>query len=153
MAWLVRIPFFLVLIVIYLTISAEGLRNLFDTAAIPLHKTGLWPLTYLGNFEETRKLDLAHVLCMALLVCVYVSWEMIVWFYIAELPLTNAKRVVWAGGSLVLLCDAVLFWIGVSQSAFFGDSSYFSATLITVLYVGMLLLVATFVNMIERRIS
>jgi hypothetical protein len=152
MAWLVRCLFGLVLVIVYLTISAAGMRNLFELAATPLYKTGLWPLTYLGQFDETRKLDLAHVLCLTLLVCVWFSWEQIVWFYGAELPLTNARRLVWAGGTVVLLCDAALFWNGISQSAFFSGSSELSATLITALYIGMLVLVATWVNKLEGRI-
>lgn len=153
MAWLVRSLFALVLAIVYLTISAEGMRSLFETAATPLHKTGLWPLTYLGQFDETRKLDLAHVLCVAMLVCVWISWEQLVRFYAQESPLTNARRLVWAGGSVVLVCDGVLFFIGISQSAFFGGSSEFAAGLLTALYVGMLILVATWVNILEGRIS
>lgn len=40
MSWLVRSIFGLVLLLVYLAISAEGMRSLFDTAATPLHKTG-----------------------------------------------------------------------------------------------------------------
>ncbi len=153
MAWLIRLIFGLILLLVYLTISAEGMRSLFETAATPLHKTGLWPLTYLGHFAETRKLDIAHILSLALLVVVWVSWEMIVCYYANEREMTNARRIVWAGGATVLTCDAILFWVGISQSSFFGGSSVFSATLVTALYVAMLVLVATWVNMIEGRIE
>jgi hypothetical protein len=152
-AWLVRLFFGLFLLLVYLTISAEGLRALFDTAALPVHKTGLWPLTYFGGFAETRKLDLAHVLCLPLMVCVWVSWEQIVCYFGAERPeLTNARRLVWAAGTVVLLCDTVLFWLGISQAGVLGGSSVFAATVVTALYTGMLVLVATWTNMIEGRI-
>jgi hypothetical protein len=153
MAWPVRLIFGMVLLLVYLTVSAEGMRGLFETAATPLHKTGLWPLTALGQFAETRKIDIAHVLCLALLVVVWVSWEMIVCYFANEQPMTNPRRIIWAGGAVVLVCDAILFWIGISQSSFLGGSSVFSATLVTALYVAMLVLVATWVNMIEGRIK
>lgn len=152
MAWLVRIVVGIVLLIVYLTISAEGMRNLFETSALPLYKTGLWPLTILGNYTETRKLDLAHLLCLAMLVCVWVSWEQIVRQFAWGLPLTNAHRLIWAAGTVILICDAVLFWIGISQSSFFNGSSEFAATLMTALYVGMLVLAATVVIQLEGRI-
>lgn len=84
---------------------------------------------------------------------VWVSWEMLVCYFANEQEMTNPRRIVWAGGTVVLVCDAVLFWTGISQSSFFGVSSVFSATLVTALYVAMIVLVATWVNMIEGRIK
>jgi hypothetical protein len=151
MTWFVRTLFALILLVVYLTISAEGMRWLFETAATPLYKTGLWPLTYLGHFVECRKIDIAQLLCLALLVVVWISWEMIVRIYARNLEMTNERRIVWAAGSVVLACDLVLFWVGISQSSFFGGSSVFSATVFTAMYAGMLILVATWVHMLERK--
>lgn len=153
LAWLVRGISILYLFVVYLTVSSEGLRSLFEMAATPLYKTGLWPLTAFGGYVETRKLDLAHVLSLGMLVVVWVSWEMIVRLYANEAPMTNARRIVWASGTVVLFCDAVLFWNGMSQSSFLGGASLFGASVITAMYVGMLVLLAFFVNLIEGKIQ
>jgi hypothetical protein len=151
MAWFVRIIFALFLLVLYLNISAEGLRAIFDLAATPLHKTGMWPLTILGNYAETRKLDLAHLLSLGLMTTTWVSWELLTGYYMDDQPLSNAQRVNWAGGTVVLIGDAILFWFGVQQSAFFGGVSLFAATLLTALYVTMLVLVANWVNQLQRK--
>jgi hypothetical protein len=151
MVWFVRILFGLVLLIVYLTISAEGMRYLFETASMPLYKTGLWPLTYFGRIAEFRKVDLAHLLSLALMVVVWIAWEMIVRIYAHDLELTNERRIIWAAGTAVLICDLTLFWLGISNSSFFAGSSVFSATVITAMYAGMLILVATWVNMLEQR--
>jgi len=153
MAWLVRLFAALFLLLAYLVISAEGMRGLFETAATPLYKTGLWPLTHLGRFTETRKLDVAHILCLGLLAVVWVSWEMITGYYGAGHPMTNPRRLVWCAGTVVLVCDAVLFFTGVTQSGFIGGASVFAALVFTALYLGMLVFLATVVNMIEGRIE
>ena len=153
MSWFIRVFFCLFLLVVYLNISAEGMRALFDLAAMPLHKTGLWPLTYLGNFAETRKIDVAHFLSLGLMVTVWVSWELLTGYYMDGPEMTNHRRVNWAGGTVVLAGDAILFWTGIQQSAFFGGVSIFAATVLTALYVAMLILVANWVNMIRRSFS
>src|SRR5437879_5013965 len=76
-AWMIRIVVLLCLIWVYQTITADGLRELFgDILCRRLSRVGFF-LRQLGNYEETRKLDLANLVALLLMVCVWASWEAI----------------------------------------------------------------------------
>ncbi|MFO0826139.1 MAG: hypothetical protein U0792_23985 [Gemmataceae bacterium] len=153
MAWGLRLLLVPLLLILYLTFSAEGLRNFSDVAATPLYKTGLWPLTVLGQFAETRKVDVAHLMCGLLMIVVWVSWEMLIEMYVNKKTLNNLWRIIWIAGAVVLVGDAVLFWNGLAHSGLLGGSGVFSATVITAVYVAMMMLIATWVLMLEGKIK
>src|SRR5687768_7036889 len=66
LAWLLRLVCLPVLGLTYTVISAEGLRGLLTVLATPLHKA-LPVLAFLGNWRETRRLDVAVMLSLVLM--------------------------------------------------------------------------------------
>src|SRR5206468_4062195 len=110
---------------LYWTISAEGLRSRFDVFTIRLHKTGIPFTNQLGDYDETRVLDLGHVAAVVMLVVCWVYWEKVVHLFVAAPDeLTNRHRLTWAIGTVVLVLDCVIFFLGVtSAGSFLGDVS------------------------------
>lgn len=141
-AWLVRFAFLPVLILTYVVVSAEGIRSMFDGLATPLHKY----LPWLGQFREFRKLDVAIMIALVLLVWVWLAWEKVVRIYLwPPQRLQNEEKLLWVVGGGLIALDGILFFIGIQAGGGFlvgGIASFFGAVVMTGLYILMLIFAA-----------
>ncbi len=152
-AWGLRLFCLLILLVLCQAIVAVGMREKIDLTTTKLHKTGVWPLTLLGDFRETYKLDVANVLAATMMLAVWFAWELLT-EDIANSHSANRTRILlWTAGGLLLVCDCVLFFTGVSLAGSYGGSPIFAATVLTAMYLGLLLFLASAVCLLEGRIS
>lgn len=132
--------------VVYVSIIAEGLRILVPPLGQKLWKLPL--LTFLRDYEETHRLDLAPVMSVFILIAVFVLWEQVleIWLVRQEKGsawLMDNKAILIVGlGSLVLGADICLFYVGVVQSGWGGVSFSFSALIATAAYLGVLVFVS-----------
>ena len=151
--WIVRGGFGALLLIVYLNVSADGMRTLFDPLSRPLCKTGLWPLTLLGNFAETRKLDLAHVLSLTMMLMVLATWEKIAGSFSDGNLMTNDRKLNWAAGTVILSGDAILFFVGITQGGFMGGASIFAGLVLTAIYVALVVCLGNWTSQLSRRTS
>lgn len=132
--------------VVYVAIIAEGLRTLIPPLGQKLWKLPL--LTFLRDYEETHRLDLAPVMSVFIFIAVCVLWEQVleIWLVRQEKGsawlLDNKAILMVSLGSLVLGADICLFYVGVVQSSWGGVSFSFSALLATAAYLGVLVFVS-----------
>jgi hypothetical protein len=135
------------LLLVCQSITAEALRELFDVFGTKLHKLGLPFIERLAGFRETRNLDLAHVMALTIMACVWMAWEWIVTFvcYPPAEEFSNRWRLVWGVGSALLMLDAALFFVGIttqSGSMLGSGTSPLTGLLLTALYVCVVVFVA-----------
>jgi hypothetical protein len=152
LAWLLRLLCLPVLGLTYTVISAEGLRGLLTVLATPLHKA-LPVLSFLGAFRETRRLDVAVVLSLVLMAGSWVAWGKVIRIYLTPPDrLSNEEKLIWTVGGSLLVCDAILFFLGVIAGGGFlvgFGVSIFAAVILTVLYVALLVLASYVICWLE----
>lgn len=144
-AWLLRGGFLPVLILIYVIVSSEGLRSLFDALATPLYKY----VPFMGLYQELRKIDVAVIIALVLLVLVWVTWEKLVRLYLSPpAQILNEEKLLWVVGIGLIVLDATLFFIGIQAGGAFlvsAATSFLGAMVMTALYVLMLIAAAYFI--------
>src|SRR5947209_6429374 len=64
-AWMARLLILPAFFFICVNINAEGIRNSLDYAATPLYRLPL--LAFLGEFEETRRIDVAVLIALGVM--------------------------------------------------------------------------------------
>lgn len=152
--WLVALGvrglFLPVLVLTYVVVSAEGIRTLFDGLATPIHQ--LWPAV--GQWKELRRVDVAQVLAMVLLIFVWLAWEKVVGIYLDPPEhLWNEEKLIWSVGGGLLLLDGILFFIGIKASGGFlvsETATFWGACVMTGLYLLMLIFAAYLIVKITR---
>lgn len=142
-------------------IVAEGARYIFPALAMKLHRLPLPFVSHLRHFEGVAKLDLANV--FAILLPLAAWWLALINLWILLAPedfytrwrfhpdmFTRAAR---ALGIVVLGCDSVMFYIGVSQQGGIlgGSMLSFTAIIATVAYLGAVIFTALISLMIDKR--
>jgi hypothetical protein len=148
-AWWARLailPFFFFVCVNF---NAEGVRNSIEFAATPLYKLPL--LSGLGDFEETRRLDVAIITALGIMVVVWFLFERLVGIYLrAPAVMTNEEKLTYYVGIPMLVADSWMFMKGVYNGGLFGGDDFFTAALLTVLYAGSIIVCAWGVHLIRH---
>jgi hypothetical protein len=134
--------------VLYCYLISEGLRFL-----IPALGTKLWKLpglAFLRDFEETHKLDLAPFFAIVLLIAVFYLWcRLLEGWVFPDSALEDLGRhpgryrlFITILGSVVLCCDACLFYVAMCKMGWKGTVLSLSALLATAAYVACLIFVS-----------
>jgi len=128
---------------IYVSVISEGLRTL-----IPSMGQKLWKIPGLGalkDYEGTYKLDLAPFMAVFIFIAVTYLWDEILELWLLRHPTDgpwkpdNQEMFVVGLGAVILGADIVLFYCGLTQMGWGGNSLSFSALVGTAAYVGILL--------------
>jgi hypothetical protein len=154
LAVLLRILGLAGLFVVYQTIEAEGLREIFgEVVGKRLSKASALVLGWMDDFEQTHKLDMANALAAAFLLFTYLSWEAVIYRVIHRPEGESlAERYLVLVPALVLMTiDTILFTVGVYANGSF--SSPIPAVMLALGYDAMLILFSYWVVKIERRNS
>lgn len=145
---------FLILGLLYWMIVAEGLRLSISILAMPLRKIPIPGFAVLGQYQETRKLDLACVFALVLMIAVFKLWDAnLRQLYDAEsrdeqlLANPEFHRALLMVLSVILLgADAVMFYVGISNQMEGplggGGGNVLMSLMATVLYVGLVIWVS-----------
>jgi hypothetical protein len=140
------------LFVVYQTIEAEGLRELFgEVVGKRLSKASSLFLGWMDNYKQTYKLDMANALATAFLVFTYLSWEAVVYRVVhrPEGESLTERYLLLVPAVVLLVLDGILFGVGVHANG----SPPLPAVLLTLAYSSMLILFSFWVVKIERRRS
>jgi len=153
-SWLLalHLAWFAVMGCVYGFLVAKGLMNENDDLAALLHKA-IPSLSFLGGYLETRKLAVAHVLAGVMLLAVTFVWEVIIHRLDDEKPPTITRMIVFTVGPILLVAEAICFWIGIRNAGTFGGGSALIATVLTVICACVTILFAAFVNSQRRKES
>lgn len=130
--------------VIYLSIIAEGFRTL-----VPVLNRRLSHLPMLGwmdDYEGTYQLDMASVMALFMLIAVYGLWSKVLKLWLTEKigidyrlrKQGNADTFVLVFGAIVLVSDALLFYVAVTEISWGGSTFSFTALFATAAYVSVL---------------
>ena len=149
-AWLVRLLALPILLLTCLVVTSAGIRDIFDIGGTPLAK---W-IPQLRNYEETRRLDFAHVMAFGLMIGVWFAAETLSRsLHGSAGPLSlleQVKRYICFG---LLGTDAIFFWLGLKAGSGFLTSegmSLFSASIATAVYLLLLFFTAFKITELER---
>lgn len=139
---------------IYIAIVSDGLRYLIPPLGQKLSKLPF--LQIFGDYESTHRIDLAHPMALVLLFAVWWLWDrlLMAWLggdidYLGFDP-DAYNVVVNVLGISIVSADAMLFYLGATQSTWGGTAFSFSALLATIAYVAILVFVS-FVSCVLRR--
>ena len=138
--------------VVYQTIEAEGLREIFgDIVSKRLSKASALFLGWMANFEETRRLDMANALAFAFLLATYASWEAVIYRLVARPEgESGAERYLVIVPAVVLMViDTILFAAGVFANGSF--TTPLPAVMLAVGYDAMLILFSLWLVKLQRR--
>ena len=152
-AWMARLLILPAFFFICVNINAEGIRNSLDYAATPLYKLPF--LAALGDFEETRRIDVAVLIALGVMTAVWVVWEKLVGLYLRPtVVMTNEEKLMAYVGLPMLVADAWMFLKGVYGGGALGGpgDDLISAVLLTVLYAGGIVICAWGVDTIRHGI-
>jgi hypothetical protein len=129
------------LFLVYQTIEAEGLREIFgEVVGKRLSQASALFLGWMADFEETRRLDMANALATAFLIFTYLSWEAVI-YRLVHWPAGEAlveRYVVLVPAVVLMVIDTVLFGGGVYFNGSF--DSVVPAIIFAIGYDAMLIL-------------
>lgn len=134
--------------VLYICVVSEGLRFLVPGLGMRLHKVP--GLSFLYDYEDLHRLDLAHVLSLFMLFAVFYLWDkmLLLWLDSSENfddggwnPQANRQLIV-ALGWIILGADACLFYVAMTQVGWGATSFSFAALLATAAYLAILIFVS-----------
>jgi hypothetical protein len=148
--WLWKLVTIIVLAPIYCSVIAEGLRMLVPALGQKLHKLPIPAFSTFGQYEETRRLDLAIFMALFLLVAVWWLWEQVLKVFLSNEDTFhdsgwNAeayKRVVLILGIIILGADACLFYASMVQIGWGGTRLSVPALLATAAYLAVIVFVS-----------
>lgn len=145
---------------VYITIVAEGYRIL-----IPTLSKKIFTLPFLGflrQFEDAHRIDLAIVMSVILMFSVVFLWEKLLdrFVFNAHERLSSYSRreadtafaehqFFFIVGVVILVCDALLFYFGVSNLSWGGGFS-FTAVIATAAYISVILTIAHVSNRLRH---
>lgn len=144
-AWLIVTK--LALAVVYVSMIREALATLIPALAQKVSRA-VPGLSFLADFEETRKIDLAFFMAIFLLLAVVVLWHWVLATYLyghrkkqTSLPVYYRRReLVYVGlAGVIITVDSLLFYYSMIQSGWGETSFSWSALLATVGYLVVLL--------------
>jgi len=137
---------------VYWTVNAEGIRLSMPVFATPLRKLPVPGFSHLRHWEHTYRLDLAHVFAMFMLFAVFHLLVLMIRIKLfgRDAPgLPNRidfglyRRIVFALGTLFVVGDCLLFYVGVRHHAgSWGGANSLVAIVATALYLGGLAFVS-----------
>lgn len=149
-AWLVRLVALPILLLTCLVVTSAGIRDIFDIGGTPLAK---W-FPQLTGYQETRRLDFAHVMAFGLMIGVWSACETLSrslhWPVDSSSVLDTVKRYICFG---LLGTDSIFFWLGLKAGSGFlvsAGMSFLSASIATIVYVLMLFFTAFKITELER---
>ena len=134
----------------YCVLISEALRYLLPVLATRIHKLPLPFVSYLRYWEGFHRLDIAHLFAILLCMAVWFLWVEILTAF-----LSNERSVERSGwnpdayrcfvnllGGVVLSCDAILFYIAVTQLDWGSSRFSFAALVATAIYLGVIVFVS-----------
>ena len=136
---------------VYVGLIGDGFRTI-----IPALGQKLWKLPGLASlydFQETHRLDMAHVLAVFMLIAVWYLWERLLVLWLSRMenydcdgwdPVAHFQLVL-ALGVTVLGADAALFYAAMSRVGWRGGIFSLTALIATVAYLAVVIFV-TFVT-------
>ncbi len=132
--------------IVYIEIIAEGLRQLVPALGQKLYK--IPGLSFLQNYEETYRLDMAPIFALFLMISVWSLWSKVLEAWL----LKEVPDSVWDHDSYTLFvsilaiailgADAFLFYFAVTKAGWGGSSFSFTAIVATSAYLGVLIFVS-----------
>lgn len=154
LAWLIQLLAAPILFINYSVISSHGLRTQYDLLATPLYRCVPW-LHSLGQWKETRRLDIAFVMSMAIMAASWVAWSKLIRLYIFPSDVcSNAEKVWWTVSLTLLVTDGFVFWHGIVGGASAwetGNAAGLFAVVLTAIYLSVLVLVALVTESLKHR--
>ena len=156
--WLWQLVSKSILGLIYFEVIAEGLRLVVPALGKDVHR--IPGLGFLYEYEATHALDLAHFMAFFLMVAVLVLWRRILelWlganspFHTADWQAQRHQVLVVTVGVLVLLCDAVLFYLALAELGWSGNHFSFTALIATGAYLGVIVFVSYISIVLRQRV-
>ena len=148
--WLWKALTIIVLGPIYCSVIAEGLRMLVPALGQKLHKLAIPGFAMFGQYQETRRLDLAIFLALFLLIAVWWLWEQVlkvllttdIAFHDSGWNPDAYKRLVLILGVVVLVADAALFYISMVQLGWGGARFSLPSLLASAAYCAVIVFVS-----------
>lgn len=148
--WLWKLVTIVILAPIYCSVIAEGLRVLVPPLGQKLHRLAIPGFAMFGQYQETRRLDLAIFLAMFLLIAVWWLWEQVLKVFLStdaafEGSGWNAEayaRVVLILGVVILGADACLFYVSMVQMGWGSTRLSVPALLATAAYIAVIIFVS-----------
>jgi hypothetical protein len=128
---------------IYVTVISEGLRTIVPALGQRLFKQP--GLSFLKDYKETHRLDLAPFMAVFILIAVFYLWERILKIWLSsdrDLTWENETILLMGLGSTILGADAILFYTAMAMDGWSGSMISISALLATVCYVAVIVFVS-----------
>ena len=148
--WLWKFVTIVILAPIYCSVIAEGLRMLVPALGQKLYKLAIPGFAMFGQYQETRRLDLAIFMSVFLLVSVWWLWEQVLKVFLTTDALfeesgwnaANYTRVVLILGVVILGADACLFYVSLVQMGWGATRLSIPALLTTAAYLAVIIFVS-----------
>lgn len=148
------------LIIVYFVFISEGIRRRIPEAAEKLSALPFPLFAHLEDYEGTHELDVANVGAAVMLLFSYVSW----WFLLSWVikPELKERMLRWRWAMLwiarllltvavvIIVADAGLFYISVTQNIF-GSSAFSPSACIATLAYAVILVMVNFVSLYLSR--
>jgi hypothetical protein len=150
-------PFFAV---VYFAVISEGLRVIAASTASKLYKLPIPYFAMLADSEEGARLDVAHLMALALLLAVWYFGEKAIqlWLRPGETPeegydYDNYRRLVTTFAAMAIGGDAVCFYVAITEMGWGGSSLSFTGAVATMTYVSVLLFVSLVCVNLKKKIE
>lgn len=148
--WLWKLVTIVILAPIYCSVIAEGLRMLVPPLGQKLYKLAIPGFAMFGQYQETRRLDLAIFMSVFLLVAVWWLWEQVLKVFLSTDALFENcgwnpeayTRVVLILGVVILGADACLFYVSMVQMGWGATRLSVPALLATAAYIAVIIFVS-----------
>jgi len=148
--WLWKLFTIVILAPIYCSVIAEGLRMLVPALGQKLYKLAIPGFTMFGQYQETRRLDLAIFMAIFLLLAVWWLWEQVLLVFLSTDALfegsgwnaANYTRVILILGVVILGADACLFYVSLVQMGWGATRLSVPALLTTAAYLAVIIFVS-----------
>ena len=134
----------LVLGVIYVTLIADGLRQLIPPLGLKLYKA-IPGFSFLQDYEATHRLDIAQPAALVFMVFVWIAWARLLqlWLnhdvHVADHDWGNKRGsdIDSILAAVLLVGDACLFYLSLVRVAWSGTTFSATVALATLIYVGI----------------
>lgn len=148
--WLWKLFTIVILAPIYCSVIAEGLRMLVPAMGQKLYKLAIPGFSMFGQYQETRRLDLAIFMAIFLLLAVWWLWEQVLKVFLSTDAVfegsgwnaANYTRVVLILGVIILGADACLFYVSMVQMGWGATRLSIPSLLATAAYIAVIVFVS-----------
>lgn len=151
MFWLANALFLPLVALCYLTISAEGLRQMMPVFSLKLWKTPVPGAGYLRDYDGWNRLDLSMLMAFLLFGAVTMIWFYVFKFFMERGSLSRAQAdspvlflLLSSVLSIILLGDCLIFYLGLESKAansWGSETPDYIPLLATILYMAGLALI------------